>query len=107
MNRSEGRNNVQTSPMSLLFPFFCSWFQTRRCSNSQRLLFKSINRTLEMIEAQKRVNLRQSESEWKDELRRGRWKREKLSGPSIFIAKTYEILEVTPIPFRPINTPAS
>jgi len=30
------------------------------------------------------------------------WKKEKASGPSIFIAKTYEILEVTTMLFSPI-----
>ena len=56
-----------------------------------------------MFEIQKKVNKGSWENEWREDARRGRWKREKGGGPSIFIAKTFEILEVPNYPFRMIN----
>lgn len=53
-----------------------------------------------MCDEQKKSNNRPNSNEWKEDLRRGRWRREKMTGPSIFISKTFEILEVNPIFFR-------
>lgn len=48
-----------------------------------------------MYEVEKKSTLKTTNCDAKEDQRMGRWKREKVTGPSIFIAKTYEILEVT------------
>jgi len=57
-----------------------------------------------MFDFEKKSISRQPLLDWKDDQRRNRLKRDKVAGPSIFIAKAYEILEVISIPFSLIHT---
>lgn len=60
-----------------------------------------------MLRPQKKQNISLQELNSKGSIVRGRWRKEKTSGPSIFISKTYEILEVCSHTFRMIYTQIS
>jgi len=60
-----------------------------------------------MFDFEKKSTSRQPLLDWREDQKRNRLKRDKITGPSIFIAKAYEILEVISIPFSLMNTPES